>query len=209
MNNKEFIKEIVNLYRSARDTKYPIGFRGRSHTISSYVEDLFWYYLWINNSIDSIYIDQPLSVEWYNKIIYPDIITVNSNSTITNFFDLKMDLWWMRDKLVEYAIKYEELINSINNKECKLKIWTDKAIKKLTIWKNVKFNIVVISWKNISKNKLEENINEFEKHNFKNVNLMVLTNNIHPNEYWIDINDVIDQIDINTLAFDKINNLNY
>ena len=120
--NREFIRQVIRLYRSARRPKFinKKVSRGRSHSISSAVEDLFACYLASNIKCDHIYTDQPISVPGVDRQVYPDLVIVRNNRIVA-LIDLKMDMGWNRGGLYTLCKKHYNRINKIRGKECRLR----------------------------------------------------------------------------------------
>ncbi|MEI8278794.1 MAG: hypothetical protein WCG87_03465 [Bacteroidota bacterium] len=204
MTDIEFIKSIVELYRKARLTFFPAGNikRGKSHTISSQVEDLFALYISdIVNSKIEILIDQPISFSHNNvsKTIYADIAMIKDD-LIYQIWDIKTDLGWKRDIFPQFCKDKDELVNSIKSKDAKFKNREDNTSRQLKFSSDFTFNIVVISCKNISTIKHERVANETRQ--LQNVGVYFLTSDTHPNSnYDDDINDLIKKINFNDTDF--------
>lgn len=179
--NKCLVNEIIELYENARKTVYsksnPRVIRSRSHVISSQVEDLFADFFSRFTQMDII-IDRPISISFKSskKTFYPDIVIRNEKSFI-RFFDIKLDLGWKRNDFEKYCIEKAELIKEA--REQKADLWKEK----LSIDKDIKYEIVVVSSKNIGKEYFE-NINQIiENNNLENeIDLYFLTEDVHPNE---------------------------
>lgn len=207
MKPEELILKIIHLYHDARLPTYideRIS-RGRSRSISSIVEDLFAYYLLINNpSIDQILVDQHIKVAG-QKVFYPDISVVR-NGVITAFFDLKMDLGFMRDKLSKLCEDDANFLKNIQGKQCTFNDGKNKDSSELTISENAIYDIVVISNQNISESQLKEQTDavKADPKLFKNVEIHILTGDKHPNEYGIEPNKLMELIKINKESFDEI-----
>jgi len=179
MNNKELIYEIINKYEEARKSKYPHKniTRIKSHTTSSNVEDLIAFYF-TQFTKHEILIDPLFSYESSikNKTFRPDIV-VKDEEEIKSFFDVKMDLGWKRSEFHSYCIAKSEMIKKIAGDKIS---YNKKDIK---VSKNAKYEIVVISEKNISEKKLNENLSLIQNANIeKEVSIFFLTNTAHPND---------------------------
>ncbi|WP_069648987.1 hypothetical protein [Caloranaerobacter ferrireducens] len=207
MNNykitpESFVSKVIELYRQARKAKVNNSRvkRGRSHNISSHVEDVFAEFLAENLGKYTYLVDQPITVEGQKNPIYPDIVLVEDNKII-NFLDLKMDLGWNRNGFINFCNKKETLISDIRNKSCRLKDGITKEIKSFEIDENVKYHIVIISDTNIPKKQMKVNIEGVNS--LSNVCVYLLTSNQHPNTY--DESKLRD-IKINRDQFDKLIN---
>lgn len=210
MNNytitpESFVLEVIELYKQARKTKVNNSriTRGRSHSISSYTEDLFAAFLAENLGKYHYFIDQPITIEGKKNVIYPDVAIVDENNKIVNLLDLKMDLGFNRNSFIDFCKKKEVLITDIRNKSCHLKDGITKTVKSFELDQDIKYHVVIISDTNIPKKQMKENIERTQELN--NVCVYSLTSNKHPNTY--EKNKLMD-IKINIEEFDKlINNL--
>lgn len=192
MKDTELIDKIIELYKEARVTiilKKNIR-RGRSHSISSKVEDLFAVYISEllsdngENLPDNIelLIDQPFTYHTDKTYaIYPDIAVIKDNEVV-KLFDLKMDLGWNREFFL-FCKEKQELIEKIRGLVVKAKDGATKEKKEYTISKTVKYNIVIVSNENISQAKRENNRNEIAQLGKNEVEVFILTQDVHPNNY--------------------------
>lgn len=197
-----FISEVIRLYKEARKARVNNNriTRGRSHSISSHVEDIFAEFLAENLEKYNYLVDQPISIEGKKNPIYPDIVLVD-NDKITDLIDLKMDLGWNRNGFIAFCEKKEHLIEDIRNKGCRLKDGVTKEVKSFKIDKNLKYHIVIISDTNISKKRMKANLEGTSK--LRNVCVYSLSSNQHPNTYE---EDKLKDIKINIDQFDKLIN---
>jgi hypothetical protein len=202
---KDLITEIISLYHKARETKFSNDkiFRGRSHSISSAIEDLFAHYLTNNIECAYILIDQPLKIEGIkNKNIYPDLAIVQKDEIIV-LLDLKTDLGWNRDGLYDLCKKHSWLITKIKGSRCSFKNGNTKEIKELVLSKKVIYDVVIVSGKNVNKEKLNKQIALSRKLKPK-IDIFVLTDKIHPNQYNISKKEIISKLEINKVDFKKM-----
>ncbi len=207
MNEKAFVKNIVMAYQNARNTVSPNKklLRGRSHTVSSVAEDLFAEYLVSSDSaISQIYIDQAMSVAGSNKKFYPDIVVVKGNEIVL-LIDLKMDLGYMRKDILSTCKKHHDLSREIRGKECKdIKTGDDKhTVTGLKFSKNIQYDIAVITSKNISKSAIDEQLHKLKEAKIS-TRVHILTTGIHPNEYGLKVQEILDNITINERSFKDI-----
>lgn len=206
MKDEKFIEEIIQLYFDARECKFQKGNqrikRGRSHSISSLVEDLFASY--ISTIIDNdfeIFIDQPISykISDKSKTIYPDIL-IAKEGEIFQLWDLKMDLGWKRDTFNEFCESKEHLIEALKNKKITLK---DSFIKKeYNLNSSLTYNIVVVSLKNISAKQSKHIQEKLEE--VKNVKTYFLTDGFYLNSYGISKEEIFKKITIKKDQFDLL-----
>lgn len=191
MTDKELIDKIIDLYKDARVTTI-LGkniSRGRSHSISSRVEDLFAVYisefLFDNGELPdntALLIDQPFTYHT-NKTyaIYPDIAVIKDNQVV-NLFDIKMDLGWNRD-FFPFCEEKQELIDEIKGIDVKAKDGATKAQKSYKVSQTIKYNIVIVSNENISQQKRQDNENKIANLDNNKIAVFTLTQDIHPNNY--------------------------
>lgn len=202
MKPEEFILHIIKLYQNARIPRYVDQKirRGRSHAISSLAEDLFASYLIASDSsVDLILVDQPVHIPELKVKFYPDI-TVIRKGKITAFLDLKMDLGWKRDGLIDLCLKDQKLIRSIRNLECSYKDGLTKDRMSYPIADTAVYDIVIISGENISKSLLKEQLEAVIPHR-TDVAVHVLTTNEHPNTYGLNPDMLLEKLEINDSAF--------
>jgi len=206
MSPEEFISSIINEYTIARKPKISNTklSRGRSHSVSSVAEDLFAEYL-INNDpeIESILIDQPIFSQYGNVRFYPDI-TVIKNDKVVAFFDLKMDMGWKRDGLLELVGKHQKVIKTIKENIVTYKNGVTKEKQYIMISPSCTYNIVIISTRN-SGIKLSEYLQKSHTI-FPSAGVYVLCNSkrYHPNSYGVENDYLIKNLEINNLEFKKI-----
>lgn len=206
LTKTNFILEIIQLYQSSRKTRYAHEKikRGRSHSVSSLAEDLFAKYLVENIECDEIYVDQPVSVVGVKKVSYPDIVVVRGD-TIIGTCDLKVDLGWNREGLVELCKKSFEYLKEIQGKECKINNGLiTKEIKNYKVSKKFFHNIVVISDKNINTTNLEEQRKEVKKKFGSLVNVFILSGGVHLNTYGVTAKNLMEKVTIRESEFDEL-----
>ena len=192
MTDQELIDEISDRYKDARMTtmlRKNIS-RGRSHSVSSKVEDAFAFYiseLLYDNSNDipdnmELLIDQPFTY-YTDKTysIYPDIAVI-IDKEVVKLFDIKMDLGWNRD-FFPFCEGKQYLIDEIRNLEVKAKNGTTKEQKSYKFSQTLKYNIVIVSNENISQEKRADNQMKIATLDKNKIEVFVLTEDIHPNNY--------------------------
>lgn len=194
MKDTEFIEKIIELYKKAKEPTFKNGKgnikRGRGHSISSKVEDLFAVYVSdkLSGKIELL-IDQPFiyfkGKRKKKKTIYPDIALIKDD-IILNLFDLKMDLGFHR-KFYPFCKEKETLITNIRNspvnmatKEESKEEKSDKKIYKIS--ETIKYNIVIISNQNISKKQKQVNAKAIKNRLDKDKLEVFILTNIHPNK---------------------------
>lgn len=206
MNNYEFVLEVIKLYQSAREPKFvnqKIS-RGRSRSISSSVEDLFAHYLSGQIECDHIYINQPISIDGFKNLIYPDLVIVRDKRIIA-FIDFKMDMGWKRDGLYDLCRKQYDRLKKARGKKCKLKEGVSKREYFYIIDKKATFAIVIFTDRNISPNLLMSQLQKSSELK-PNLEVFVLTAQEHPNEYNISPEDLIQKMEIRDNEFKRLIN---
>ncbi len=185
MTNEEFLDQIIVYYEEARhltceNLNGQIK-RGKNHTISGMAEDLFalWLAKKINDNSFEFWVDKPISLEGVEgkKSMQPDIFTVKDD-IISTYFDVKMDFGWNRNAR-QYLEDKNNLIADIRGKKCKYKIGNQEVIKCFS--EKITYQLVVLSGKNISNEKLVKNIECSLGLPF--VELYILSGNQHLNMY--------------------------
>jgi len=201
---RDLIFQIIKLYRKARKVKFnnqKIS-RGRSHSVSSIVEDLFAKFLVENIKCDKIFIDQPISIDGLSNTSYPDLLITKGN-IIIGTCDLKMDMGWNRDGIYDLCNKSFDLVKKIRSKNCKIRSGTDKSIINFKISGKCFHNIIIISGENNNKVKLEKQRKESLKFS-PLVNVFVLTSGKHLNTYNIKDRKLLDMINIDINEFNRL-----
>lgn len=136
----------------------------------------------------------------------PDICLASENKAFA-FFDLKLDLGYKRKEFVENCKKNDKIIQKIKGKQCKYKDGIDKNLPEnyLTIPRELKYHVVIISRGNIKKDDFSKNEKDFT--GLKNSCLYILTSDLHPNTYGKKQDEVLSQIKINMNDFEKLSNI--
>lgn len=206
MKAEEFILRVVEAYRDARipvikDKKIS---RGRSRSVSSVAEDLFAYYLIKNDSaIENIFVDQSIYFADAKKSIYPDI-TVVKNGIVTAFIDLKMDMGWKRNELLNLCKKHGQTVTYAKGGRCRLKDGQTKEAKELKVSKSVSYSIVIISRRN-SGNQLDT-LRAGAKKLKPSVETFLLCDSpkYHPNQYGIKPKALVQNLEVDTTEFNRL-----
>jgi len=189
----DFIKDIVSLYDTAKSIQInkqteniDALSRGRNHSISSKVEDLFAYFLMVNlkqylKKDTLFFIDQKIIFTNDKTYFYPDIAIVCENQ-IVSMFDLKTDLGYKRSTIISDLYNKQNFVNEIKNKQIKITDGQDKTkVYYYKISNNIKYETVVLSDLNISKNDLQIIKNNSVNENSSNI--YFLSSNEHLNFY--------------------------
>jgi|GEM_PF-1406716 len=205
MKSHEFITAIINEYQLARLSRFGNADkirRGRSHTISSTIEDLFAQFLLANNpEIDFIYVDQPMKYGRSRRPFYPDVSVVKDNEIVA-MFDLKTDLGWMRRKLVKVFKNHDKKAKLVAGKKCTLKDGQTKATPLgITFAENVTYSIVVLSDHNITRTSLAAHMDNIIKlGSASRVYILAAGAKYHLNEYGVTPQEIVDGVDMDGLA---------
>ncbi len=205
MSAKELFRQLVYVYVNARKPLFyhPNIRRGRSHSVSSKVEDLFAYFLSINLTEDyKFYVDQPMSIG--KNRLYPDI-AVAKDGHVKHIFDIKTDLGWKRDKIVEFCSETQERLKIFENERLSIIDGITKKPTEIDTEKELFYHIIVLSGKNISKEKLDKAIKHVST--LDKVNIYVLFPDVHPNAYVTDIECFIEQVEENEEDFNRLSML--
>lgn len=220
-NYKDFIEGIRNAYKENRNVrvyqecKERIK-RGRSHSISSTLEDYVACLLLkeLNNDEIYIFVDQPIikKQNGKTKTYYPDIMVckcnINENKDdkklakeYTCFYmcDIKTDVGWKRDKLPDICkVHLEQLddLKKIDNIQITAKDGINKSLKYIfNIENDAKYDVVFVSCGN-GVNNLESLKEKFQKKdkkyrdNSKKTNCFLLSEGDHINVYKDDENKI-------------------
>ena len=210
MTPEIFFEKLIKLYSDSRESIFPAEniYRGRNVSISGYLEDLFAKFIATNNpkkEFDYL-IDQPMSFPSSNldKQVtkYPDIVIQSQqDGVITHLIDMKTDLGWNRNGMLEFCNEWEGIIESSKNKETNFKDGKTKVEKKGKFSKNLHLHIVVASRINSGKT-IWEHYKEIET-SLKNVSIYILSDKVHPNNYEMSDKDILNKIEIRHHEFKR------
>ena len=110
------------------------------------------------------------------KSIRPDI-TIKRENLVTNFFDVKMDLGWKRSEFADYCVEKSKIIKEMRGQQ--VDFWKGYPV---LLNDELKYEIIIISKENISKEILNKNLDKIREANIDNeVPIYFLTNKVHPN----------------------------
>lgn len=217
MTPTDFFKELIKLYSEAGESKFPNAnvFRGRKASISSSIEDLFADFIAKNNPNQcTYYIDQPIKFEGEKFPKYPDIVIQNTDRSIEHLIDMKADLGWNRDGMLDFCSKWDKRIEDIkkgprftfNNGISKTEAGKLVATKHDGYFSaHLHYHIVVATLYN-SGRKLSSDYDEvINKEKFKNVSLYILSDDaMHPNDKKISREEVLNQMGIRHDEFKRL-----
>ena len=210
MEPREFIRKVIELYREARKPRFyhPSIKRGLSRTISGLTEDLLSYFLAVNLTEDyDLFTDHNITFSTGIKTIRPDTVIVKNN-VIEHIIDIKTDFGWMRDKITEFCRNKNEELKKVKGNSGKVQILNPDGITKqekmLKLSDDLILHIVIISRENISKEKLDNHLQNIKNLKLENVELYTLTSKIHPNVYEKPIEEVLNSIKIHEDEFKRL-----
>lgn len=204
MTPEELFRQLVYCYVNARKPAFyhPKIARGRSHTVSSKLEDLFAYFLSLNLTEDyQFLVDQPLN--YGRKQLYPDISLIQE-SVVRHMFDVKTDLGWKRNEFPQFCKDQQEKLAQFVGQQLSATDGVRKKKFKIRAFNPLNYHIVIISGQNISRSSLDDNLSQVSS--LPNVHVYVLFPEQHPNHYGDDIEDFIERVKVNTDDFDRIEN---
>lgn len=180
MTEKEFIENINSQYAVAPnliegDGGYNIK-RGMAHSVAGYVEDLFALYMAkrIDDKSLSFFVDKVISIRLQEglkaKSFKPDLMILDSDNSMTHFFDLKTNLGWKRNQK-HFLLEKSDFIKSIRGKNA----WihrknSDPIIVKIPEILN--YTMVVVYGQNINSKTMQQNLDIAE--NLEGVELKIL-----------------------------------
>ncbi len=193
MTDKEFIKAIVELYRSSRLTTFSFEnvTRCKNRPISGLAEDTLAFY--IAHHIDkknSIFIEPEVQVELQSKrkMICPDVLILHPDCSVNQMWDIKMDLGRRRDSFAQFCNDKNKLVNELRGTKATF------SGREIIFSEELTFNIVVISDRNISKKKRKDNIQQTQS--IPNVGVFFLTSKLHPNNKEIPTEQLLESIEV-------------
>lgn len=202
MTPHDFFVKIIELYQNARKpTCNSLNiYRGRSASISNNVEDLTALFIALNNPNDCKYfIDQPMQFQ-NSSYKYPDIVIQNTDGLIYDLVDVKTDIGWNRNGMLEFCKKWEDAIEKVRNTPTSFKTGINKQKRDGHFSETLHYHILVLSKINCGKN--IEAVHSQVLKEFKNVSLYILSEKVHPNSYDVNI-DVAKKITINNNEFER------
>lgn len=125
---EKYVSQVRNIFIEARNVKCYGSFktemlsRGRSHSISSELEDLVA--CWIAENLDlspykyEIFIDQPIKIQGRRNSKYPDIMICKKDGdnqlTCKYMCDIKTDIGWIRNGLGDLCDDHSKLIEGLS-----------------------------------------------------------------------------------------------
>jgi len=198
MTQENFLKKTRKAYLNARNYIYKpkantnILARGTSHSISSITEDILGCYCVdkVSNPKNiKIIIDPQISFKGTglknisgkrSLLIRPDVALIK-NSITNCFFDIKTDLGYKRNELLNQAKNRNKQLSKIKKKPASYNDGKTKIENKIQISNNIKLIYIVISQGNIAEKKLNKFIKDIRK--LKNIDIFLLSKGDHLNSY--------------------------
>ena len=210
MKLEELYLTLVEAYHDARTSKYPHEktVRGRSYSVSSEAEDIFASYLAKNlTEIDIIRIDQALTMSaahpdiHKHKTFYPDL-SVILNNELKCMLDLKLDMGWNRDGLYELCKKHQYVVELCAGNRVHYTVGKnrgDPERREIKCSEKLTYLVVLLSGGNQKQTKLKESL-ETAKSFSPKVEVFVLSEGVHPNDYKGSPSDVLERMCIHNDA---------
>lgn len=170
MTPKDFIERIneerFNAHKLMVNNNGHNITRGRNHTISEFVEDIFSVYVadLFGNS-NNIYWVEPtisykLEAQKRTESFKPDVAVI-SNNVLTHYFDMKTSIGYSRGRMISELKKKNEFVQSIRGMDVSL---TNREKEKVSfrISENLVYQMVIVYGWAISVKKMNEII-EYSK----------------------------------------------
>lgn len=203
MTKEEFFERIIDFYQESRKVSVEASniHRGRSASISSKLEDLTAAF--INEAIPRncvFYTDQPITLNGTTR--YPDILIQESDGTLSHLVDVKTDLGWKRNKMFEYSEKWDKIIENSKGQHVNFKSGIDKKNLTGRISEKLKLHVVIASLKN-SGSQLKSDYENI-KASYSNIEIYILSQGIHPNDYNHSKNELLQKIEIRDSDFSAL-----
>ena len=207
---EKFMEYVRQLYTEARAIKrpHPIEakdadiFRGRNHSISGALEDLLAWFISQNNPNRCRYFtDQPM--KFGKSTRYPDIVIQTESERINHLIDVKADLGWNRNGLYKFCESWNERILEVRGTPTSFKKGENKEDCKGEFTESLKYHVVIITDTNADAKKLRDDIKEVEE-KLKGVEVYILSNGLHPNNYFMNGETPNKEMEIRTDEFDRL-----
>ncbi|WP_231136930.1 hypothetical protein [Providencia rettgeri] len=180
---EDIIENLIFAYQNSRKTyvENKRVFRGRSHSISGIFEDLFADYL-SKNLLDSnqYFVDQQVFSSTANIRFFPDILIMNDGVS-SNIIDLKLDFGWTRNDIFAFCDTWNQKIDKLTGTSFTFNDGVSKEKKNGFFSDNLKYHVVVLTKLNNGSNFIE--IQDNVTKNLGHVELYILTDKVHPNDY--------------------------
>ncbi|WP_180169009.1 hypothetical protein [Acinetobacter sp. YH12021] len=188
MSNKDFLKEIIELYKIQQNSKNISEniIRGRSKSIAGEAEEIFAKFIESNNCRDCMYyIDQPIQFGSTKRICYPDIFILENTGVISHLIDIKMDIGWKRNEIFDFCSSLDRDVKNIQGIETQFSIKIEKSKKQrisATFSQDLKYHVVILSKKNSKVDVLEEH-HKRVNNELNSVDLYMLSDGVYLNDY--------------------------
>lgn len=204
MTPTEYFRKLTELYFESREAKYynPNIKRGRSASVSSSFEDLTALFIALNNPHPcNYYVDQPLRFTG-NATRYPDIVIQDMDGEIRNLIDVKSDIGWNRDGMYRFCKEWESRIQTVQGTSTQFKGGTTKEMKSGHFSDRLKYHILIASTENSGPQVLEDHAKV--RAQMKHVQLYILSDGIHPNNYKYNQTETLNHIHIHEDEFERL-----
>ncbi|PVZ89428.1 hypothetical protein C9426_03940 [Serratia sp. S1B] len=209
MQLQAFFSQLVDLYKQQQNSKKIAEniFRGRSRSISSAAEDLVAQFISKNIKRQcTYYIDQPLQFGASNIVKYPDIFILENDKTISHLIDIKLDVGWNRDAMLDFCdIRYHEVIKVLGETtqfNTKNDMGEKVENKNMRFSENLTYHILLLSKENSKKDILDQHYTQI-LNKYKNIKLYILSEGIHPNEY-VTKEEIMAKLQVNDTDFHRL-----
>ena len=195
MTEKKFVAQIIRLYKKAKRPYFPDKHitRAEGRPIPSIIEDLLAKYLAEATRHKYEIIINKLLI--CNDIVFPNKIktdlTFVQNGKIIAFVDVKTELGYKRKEFVQHSRVKDRLVLRLRGKQ----IFSSQ----LSISKNIRYHIVLISSKNIPIPLMAPIEKKFKR--LKASTLYILTRTKHPNQRKLDVQQTMSAVSIEEREF--------
>ena len=209
MKPQEFFSQLIDLYKQQQSSKKIAEniFRGRSRSVSSEAEDLMAQFISKNIKRQcTYYVDQPLQFGASNIVKYPDIFILENDKTISHLIDIKLDVGWNRDAMLDFCgIRHREVIKVLGKTtqfNTKNEMGGRIENKNIRFSENLTYNILLLSKENAKKGLLDEHYAQI-LNKYRNIKLYILSEGIHPNEY-VTKEEIMAKLQVNDAEFQRL-----
>ncbi|EMB6072878.1 hypothetical protein ACY4ML_002547 [Proteus mirabilis] len=203
---EDIIENLIYAYQNSRETyvENKRVFRGRSHSVSGIFEDLFADYL-SKNLPDSnqYFVDQQLFSSAANIRFFPDILIMNDKIN-RDIIDLKLYFGWSRNDVFSFCDTWNKKIDKLKGTSFTFNDGITKEKKNGFFSDNLKYHVVVSTKLNNGSNFIE--IKDKVTKNLEHVELYILTDKVHPNDYNSTAEERVKNIHICMSEFSRLMN---
>jgi hypothetical protein len=121
---------------------------------------------------------------------------------IKDWIDVKTDIGWNRNGMYEFCREWENRIEEIKGTETQFKLGLNKEIIKGVFGKSIKYHVLIISLVNSGKKIIEDY--QRIKNELTNVNLYILSEKVHPNNYKYNESEILSSMLIREEEFQRL-----